>query len=327
MTGKRDDVKAGWRSLSVVGRGLKQAAREPLVQFLAAALVLFIANSAIHGPDRGVQGDVIDVSEGRVSQIAESYRLLAGRMPSRAELAALVEDFIDEEVDYREAIAMGLDADDTIVRRRMRQKLEFLVEDADASEEPSDADLSAWLKAHAADYRLPSRVAIRQVLASGDQRGPEATAAADRFLAKLRAGSDPASVGDSSMLPAAMPLTSEQGIAALFGDDFARAVFKAEGEGWFGPIASPFGQHLVLVMQREAGRDVTVDDVRDKLRSDWIEARRWKKRTDFQAHLRSRYRIKVNWPEPYLSQPAPTPDELARERARRPAPSDNLGGE
>jgi hypothetical protein len=327
MTGKRDDVKPGWRPLSAVGRGLKRAAREPLLQFLAAALALFIANSVIHGPDRGAQGDVVDVSEGRVKQIAESYRLLAGRMPSRAELEALVEDFIDEEVDYREAIAMGLDAEDTIVRRRMRQKLEFLVEDADASEEPSDADLSVWLKSHAEDYRLPGRVAIRQVLASGDRRGSKAAADASRFLVKLKAGADPASVGDPSMLPAAMPLTSEQGVAALFGDDFARAAFTEEGKGWFGPVASPFGQHLVLVMEREPGRDATLDDVRDKLRSDWIEAKRSKKRDDFQARLRSRYQVKISWPEPYLSQPAPTPDELARERARRPAASDNMSGE
>jgi hypothetical protein len=320
-------VKAGWRPLSVVVRGLKRAVREPLLQFLAVAVVLFLANALIHGPDRGAQGDVIDVPEGRVKQIAESYQLLSGRMPSRAELGALVNDFVDEEVDYREAIAMGLDADDTIVRRRMRQKLEFLAEDADASEEPSDADLAAWLKAHVDDYRLPARVAIRQVLANGDRRGSRAAADASQFLTKLKAGVDPASVGDPSMLPAAMPLTSEQGIATFFGDDFARAVVGAGDTGWFGPVASPFGQHLVLVMEREAGRDATLDDVHDKLRADWIEARRSKRRDDFQARLRSRYQVKVKWPEPYLSQPAPTPDELARERVKRPAAADNMSGE
>ncbi len=89
-----------------------------------------------------------------MQQIADSYRLLSGRMPSRAELHALVNDFIDEEIGYREAVAMGLDADDTIVRRRMRQKLEFLAEDADASEEPSEQQLLAHLQSHAAVYRL-----------------------------------------------------------------------------------------------------------------------------------------------------------------------------
>ena len=157
-------MERAWHPLAVVGRGLGRAVREPLLQFLAAALVLFGVNSLIHGPDRGAKGDLISISEGRVKQIADSYQLLAGRMPSRAELEALVSDFVDEEVDYREAIAMGLDSDDTIVRRRMRQKLEFLAEDADASEEPKDADLEAWLKSHAADYRMLGRIAIQKGL-------------------------------------------------------------------------------------------------------------------------------------------------------------------
>ena len=117
--------------------------REPLVHFLAVALVLFAANRLLHGSDAAQwRATRSTISEGRVQQIAESYRLLAGRLPSRAELQALVNDFVDEEIGYREAVAMGLDADDTIVRRRMRQKLEFLAEDAEASEEPSEQQLA-----------------------------------------------------------------------------------------------------------------------------------------------------------------------------------------
>src|ERR1041384_3598808 len=122
---------------------------EPLLQFLAIALVLFAAERLIKGPEQRTDAQSITIATGRVEQIADSYRLLSGRLPSRAELQAPVEDFLDEEIDYREAIAMGLDADDTIVRRRMRQKLEFLAEDAEASEEPSDAQLAEWLQSHA----------------------------------------------------------------------------------------------------------------------------------------------------------------------------------
>src|SRR6186713_2584638 len=132
---------------------ISRAVREPLLQFLAVASLLFFVNHLVHGPSPRALDDSVTISKGRVEQLAESYRLLAGRMPSRAELQALVEDFIDEEIDYREAIAMGLDADDTIVRRRMRQKLEFLAEDGDAREEPSHEELAAWLRSHAAEYR------------------------------------------------------------------------------------------------------------------------------------------------------------------------------
>ncbi len=241
--------------------------------------------------------------------------------PVVAELQALVEDFIDEEIDYREAIAMGLDADDTIVRRRMRQKLEFLAEDAEASEEPSDAQLAAWLDSHRADYRLPVRVAFRQILASRDTRGTNAAADVAAFLHQVRADADPAKVGDASLLPPALPLTTEQGIAAVFGESFASRVVSHEGQGWFGPLASPFGAHAVLVLSREAARDPQLSEIRDKVRSDWIEHRRRARRDDFQARLRERYEVSVEWPEPYASQPAPA----VVPRLQRPL--DTLSGE
>lgn len=250
--------------------------------------------------------DQVSVSQGRVLQIADSYRLLAGRMPSRAELHALVNDFIDEEIGYREAVAMGLDADDTIVRRRMRQKLEFLAEDADASEAPSDAQLASLLRSRSAAYQWPARIAFRQILASTDTRGATATADAATFVEKLRSGTDAEKLGDASMLPPTLPLATEQGIAMLFGEAFASNVFKHGGEGWFGPVASPFGAHAVLIVSRESARDPDLDEVRDKLKSDWIEMRRKAKRGEFQASLRKRYWISVDWPDPYSSQPTPT---------------------
>ena len=268
---------------------MRRLVREPLLHFLVGGVVLFSANRIIHGPDRAPLGDSVVISQGRVQQIAESYRLLAGHLPSRVELQGLVDDFVTEEIDYREAVSMGLDADDTIVRRRMRQKLEFLIEDPAASEEPSNADLLAWLATHAADYRLPERRAIRQVLASRDTRGAGVEADAAAMLTKVQGGADP---------------------AALFGDPFAHAVFAHEGAGWFGPIASPFGRHLVQVIDVEAGRAPSIEDVRDRLRSDWIEDHRDAARDAFQRRMRQRYQVRIEWPDVYKglpSTPNPTP--------------------
>lgn len=295
---------------------LRRAVREPLVHFLAIGLVLFIANSIINGPDDGPAGEQIVISEGRVSQIAESFVLLSGRLPTREELASLVDDFVSEEVGYREAVAMGLDADDTIVRRRMRQKLEFLIEDGGASEEATEAQLQQQLDGYPQAYSFPERRAIRQVLASADRRGEAVKADADALLARLKSGADPSKLGDSSMLPAALPLTTEKGLASEFGADFARAVFAQPGKGWFGPVASPFGLHAVLVMDVEPGRAPPLSEVREKVHADWVASRRNEARDKFHARMRERYDIRIEWPPPWKDLPA-TPDPNPK---TRPAP-------
>jgi hypothetical protein len=279
--------------------------REPLLQFLAIALVLFVANQWIHGSSVQFSSERITIEQGRVQQIAESYRLLSGRLPSRAELQVLVNDFADEEVAYREAIAMGLDADDTIIRRRMRQKLEFLAEDAEASEEPTDEQLASWLAEHAADYRLPERVSFRQIMASADVHGRRVNEAAAALLEQLRSGADVSRLGDPSMLPSTLPPTTQHGVAALFGETFADALFEHAGEGWFGPVVTPLGSHLILILAREPARAPVLAEIRGKLRSDWIEARRRGLREQFLARLRQRYSVVVEWPEAYAAQPAP----------------------
>ncbi|HEX5005543.1 MAG TPA: peptidylprolyl isomerase, partial [Hyphomonadaceae bacterium] len=306
-----DDV-TGERALGV-SSFLKRAIREPLLHFLAIGLALFAVNAIVNGADEGETGETIVISEGRVNQIAESFLLLSGRPATRDELAVLVDDFVSEEVGYREAVAMGLDADDSIVRRRMRQKLEFLIEDGAASEEPTEEQLQQWLDANPDAYRLPERRSIRQVLASADKRGAATESEAAALLIMLRDGADPAKLGDRSMLPAAMPLTTQEGVASLFGADFAKAAFTRAGEGWFGPVASPFGQHLMLVMEIEPGRTVLLAEVREKVRSDWIEHRRNEARDKFHARMRQRYDIRIDWPTPWKDLPQ-TPDPNPKTR-------------
>ena len=278
---------------------LKRALREPLVHFLAIGAALFLVDGLLNGPDAGATGDTIVISEGRVNQLAESFVLLSGRAPTAGEIASLVDDFVSEEVGYREAVAMGLDADDTIVRRRMRQKLEFLIEDAAASDPPAQAELQAWLDANPERYRQPERRALRHVLFSADKRGAAAGTAAQAALGPLRTGADPATVGDQSMLPAAIPLTTEEGVVGMFGPDFAAAAFAQQGEGWFGPVASAFGQHLVSVIEIEPGRAVSLAEVVDRVSADIIESRRNKARDAFHAQMRERYSIRIEWPAPW----------------------------
>jgi hypothetical protein len=296
--------------LDGAGKLASRIVREPLAQFLAIGLALFGLNFVIHGPDKTQPGQAITVSEGRVAQIAESYRLLAGRLPSRPELQALVDDFVTEEVDYREAVAMGLDAEDTIVRRRMRQKLEFLIQDAQAGEEPTEADLQAWLAAHPDKYALPGRIAFQQLLISRDRHGATTTAEAVRLQRALSGGASPEGRGDETMLPKLSPLTTQSGVAGLFGDDFAATLFRHPGADWFGPIPSAYGEHVVRITDREAGRPAVLADVRARLRDDWIEARRVEKLDQAQARLRERYTVTIDWPPGYDDPAAPAPTAL-----------------
>lgn len=288
---------------SGVSEFFKRAVREPLVHFLLIGAALFVLNGFLNGPDEGPESGTIVISQGRVNQIAESFVLLSGRLPTREELQSLVDDFVSEEVGYREAIAMGLDADDTIVRRRMRQKIEFVIEDGAASEAPSDTDLQAWLDANPEKFAKPERRALRQVLLSADRRGARARADAEAALDALRGGGDPGSLGDPSMLPSAVPLTSQEGLANLFGPDFASAAFAHTGDTWFGPVSSPFGEHLVLVIDVEAAREVQLPEVLDRVRADWIETRRSEARDAFHARMRERYDIRIDWPAPWSDLP------------------------
>ena len=288
---------------------IKRAAREPLVCFLAIGVALFVINRLINGPEEGGTGDTVVISEGRVNQIVESFVLLSGRAPTREEIESLVDDFVSEEVGYREAVAMGLDADDTIVRRRMRQKLEFLIEDGGASDRPPLAEQQAWLDAHPNRYRLPERRALRQVLLSADKRGAGARQDAEAALIQLRDRADPTALGDPSMLAAAVPLTTQEGVAGLFGRDFAASAFSHQGSDWFGPVPSAFGQHLIIVLDTEPGRALTLSEAAERISADMIESRRNDARDQFHARMRKRYSIHIEWPDPWKDLPrAPQPN-------------------
>lgn len=275
---------------------LQRLLREPLLHFMAIAAVLFAVNAALNPAVLRPSGNGIVVTEGRIRQLAESFQLVSGRMPDVRELEALVEDFVIEEAAYREALAMGLDVDDTVVRRRLRQKLEFLLEDVSAIEEPTETELTEFMETHAERYATPRRVAIRQVLASADRRGDAAPADAAAMLARLRSGASPETLGDASLLPAAAPLTSREGLASIYGDAFADAAFSSQDEGWFGPVASPFGYHVVQITGRSELQTPSLETVGERVRADWVDMRRQSIREEQRKRLLGRYDVRIEWP-------------------------------
>jgi hypothetical protein len=264
-------------------------AREPLFHFAALGAALFVAYAALAPAEPAAPRHIV-VTSARVEQLAAAFGQIWQRPPTEAELADQIDEFVREEVFYREALAMGLDRDDAIVRRRMRQKLAYLAEDLSGAADPSDDELRRTLAAHPERYRREPRLALHQIAVRRD--GADAAQRARSLLARLRAGDDTVR-GDPTLLPDALPLSSRSAIAAVFGDDFAGRVFGLAPGSWSGPIESGVALHLVRVDAREEARDASLDEVRSAVRRDWIEAHRKEADDAFYRKLRARYDVTV----------------------------------
>jgi hypothetical protein len=279
---------------------MKKLLREPLVHFLLLGAALF-ALFQLRGASADGGGGRIVVPAGRIEALSSGFARTWRRPPTQSELEGLVDEWIREEVLYREAIARGLDRDDAVVRRRLRQKLEFLADDLADLVEPTGDQLADWLATHADRFRRPPRLALRQVFVSPDRRGERAAADARELLEVLRgegAAADIGELGDPLMLPAELELQPLDEIERVFGPGFGEDLLPLEAGTWQGPIGSSYGLHLVLVVQREEGHVPSLADVRDEVARDWMTAHREELAETFYQGLRARYEIAVEWPQP-----------------------------
>jgi hypothetical protein len=269
--------------------------QEPLLHFLLIGAALFVVYQLKSGGESTAPREIV-ITESRVEALAENFARTWMRPPTAQELRGLVEDHVAEEVYYREAIAMGLDRDDTVIRRRLRQKMEFISEDVAASVEPGDAELQAYLDRHAEKFVEPPRLSFQQVFVSTERRGEAARRDAERILGELNAGrgaADPQQLGDPTLLPPAMGAASPQEIVNTFGTEFAEQVDEAPVGQWSGPLVSGFGLHLVKVDERQADRRPTLADIRPIVVREWQAEQRQEANAAFLAQLRAKYDVRV----------------------------------
>jgi hypothetical protein len=279
---------------------IRKFLREPLVHFIALGALVFLVFHFSANRDEAPDGRIV-VTPGKIEQLVTGFTRTWHRPPTPQELDGLAEDYIREEVLYREALAMGLDKDDTIVRRRMRQKLEFLTEEASAAAPPTDQDLQNWLDQHPEKFRVEPAMAFAQVYFNASRGGETAFAAASNVLAKLnRAGTGDAAAefGDTTMLPHELSLSRVDEIARIFGDDFARQVSQLEPGRWAGPVQSGYGWHLVYVSERTAERSRPLAEVREAVQREWLAARRNEMVDLTYSKLREKYVVVVEAPKP-----------------------------
>ena len=277
---------------------MRRLLREPLLHFLLIGAVMFVLYGALNRGRSDAPRDIV-ISEARVEAIAESFATVWMRRPTAAELKGLIDDYVAEEVYYREAIAMGLDQDDTVIRRRLRQKMEFISDGIADLAEPTDAQLQAYLEQNPGKFAEPAELTFRQVYLSAERRGERVRADAEKLLAELQANAgrvDPAEAGDPTLLPATMEAASPQSIANAFGQEFARQVDEAPVGQWAGPIESSFGLHLVRVDDRAVGKAPTLAEVRPIVLREWQSDARREHNSSFLATLRAKYDVRVEGP-------------------------------
>jgi hypothetical protein len=262
--------------------------REPVLHFLLIGLLLFLAYGWLT-PD-AKSGARIVVTQPMVDGMALEYRTRWSRPPSEQELARLVDAYVRDEILYREGVALGLDRDDPVVKRRVRQKLEVIAEEQLVREAPNDADLTAYLQKNATRFTQPGMVSFEQIYFAAATPAAQVEAAR---AAALR-GSDPVRLGQSTLLPPGAKNMRLDLVTRDFGLEFAAELEKLPLDTWAGPVSSAFGQHLVRVTARTAARTPPLADVRAAVAREWENERRTASLAENDKALRQRYEVVID---------------------------------
>ena len=277
---------------AVIGRLL----REPLVHFLLAGAALFGGWAALH--PEAVARDAshrIELTCDDLRQLSATWLAQGRPAPTPDELQSLVESRVREEVLYREALALGLDQGDSIVKRRLAQKMEFLFEDVAALRDPTSEELRAWFEGNAERFTRPARASFRHLYFSPDRRGARAHDDAARALARLERepadGPAATKLADPFMFQDYYGDRSFDDVARTFGPGFARALFERAPGAWSGPIESGYGWHLVWVDSITPARLPAFEDVEPDVRREWVEGQRAEIRQRAFAAMRARYEV------------------------------------
>lgn len=277
---------------------MKSLLREPLLHFLVIGAALFLYFH-FSGGSAGPGSTRIVLSSGQIAHLEAGFTRTWSRPPTEAELKGLIDEWVREEIAVREAMSAGLDRDDTVIRRRLRQKLEFLIEDSAEASPPTDDELKAWLAQHADQYRTEPRVAFRQIFVNRDRRGANAEADAAAILKRLTATGPSAridDVGDATMLPMDFELAPIRDVDRTFGLGFAKQLDAVEPGNWSGPIRSGYGLHLVLVRQRVQGALPSFEALRPVATREVLAERRTRQLAATYERLLEKYKVTVERP-------------------------------
>jgi peptidyl-prolyl cis-trans isomerase C len=306
---------------------MKQLLREPLVHFLLIGAALFgLYGFTQSGRQATAPSKEIRLSLDEIRQLTVLFQSQWRRPPTPQELERLVENKVQQEILYREALAMGLDKDDEIVKRRMAQKMQFLAEDMAAAREPPTAELKSWFESNSARFAQPPRLSFRHLYFSPDRRGARARDDAEQALAKLAGQPVDAkiasSLADPFMFQDFYRDRAPDYLAKEFGPPFAVAVTKLRPGSWQGPVESGFGWHLVFVDTVIPGRVPAFEEIEPDVRTSWLgeqKALTWEKTY---KGMRANYTVLLPMPpeKPSGASAAPSSVKGLAASGAKPAP-------
>ena len=272
--------------------------KDPLFHFLLIGAGIFMLYGW-QADDDVTRPDQIVFSEEHIDRLINLWERKWQRLPTQQELKGLIEQQVREEVFYREALAMGLDKDDLVVRRRMSQKMEFISNDLASMAEPDDTQLQTYLDQHSEKFAIPGRISYSQVYLNSSDRGEQVYSDAKALLAELSQSTvdiDVSMAGDSFMGGYHFTDETDFGVGRIFGKAFAQRLFELPVGEWTGPVESGYGLHLVRVDSRTDSQAPSLEQVRDKVRVELLAEQQRKTNDLLYAELRKRYEITIEGP-------------------------------
>jgi hypothetical protein len=274
--------------------------REPLVHFLGIGALLFGVFALVNDEASSVPTNRIEITAADVDRLQERWSKQWNRPPTETELKGMIESHLREEVLYREGLALGLDKNDTIIRRRLAQKMQFLFEDLSDQVEPTDEELKNYFAKNKDKYLSPARVSFSHIYFNVDRRGEAAHDDAKYLLKKIRSEKSSSvrvsDQGDRFMLQYDFVKNTVQEVAKLFGRRFAELLLEVQEGSWQGPIESGYGIHLVRIHDKVEPRLPELAEVLNRVQVDLGSERRREMNKKIFEKLKARYEIVVESP-------------------------------
>lgn len=278
--------------------GLRQILSEPLLHFFVVAALVFGGYRLFFAePEQAADPQRVELTADDIRQLALTWLAQGRPEPSPDEMRSLIDQKVTEEILFREAVALGLDQDDQIIKRRLAQKMDFLAADLAALEEPTDAQLADWYSKHSDRFALPPHASYRHLYFSPDKRGDgahdDAAAALAALAGKPADAPEGKALADTFMLRNYYGDTTPEQTAKEFGPAFADALFGLKPGAWQGPVQSGYGWHLVWVDSIEPGRVPLYEEVKPDVKEAWLDDRYQEVKRTALEEMRSRYTVVV----------------------------------